>query len=185
MNVRSDNRNHSESGAVLIFMVLVLVPLLACLALAVDGFIVMSGKMQQERIVESAALSGLEHYVTTQNSELAVQRAEQTVLANGMVTIRGKGIVDKGKLVSGEQGKLDLGEYDPSTRRFTPRIGGPFNALRVELRNNDSRSVVALLSGVVGFKNFALKSSAIAYYNKPEGCSHTNPYSLVREVRTN
>jgi len=175
------SRDRHERGGVIIFVVLVLVPLLGCIALAVDGFIIMTGKIQQERIVESAALSGLEHYMTTQNSELAVQRAEQTVLANSMVAMQGKELVEEGKMISGEQGRIELGEFEVNTLHFTPRIGGPFNALRVELTNDGGRSIVALFAGVLGFKSFTLRSAAIAYYDGTMAASGKNPYTVVYE----
>lgn len=179
--MESTSHYKKERGGILIFVLLVLVPLLGCIALAVDGFIIMTGKIQQERIVESAALSGLEHYMTTHNSELAVQRAEHTVLANTIVSMHGKELVEEGKMISGEQGRIELGEFELSTLHFTPSIGGPFNAMRVELVNDGGRSIVALFAGVLGFRSFALRSAAIAYYDVTLAASGRNPYTVVYE----
>lgn len=176
-----------QRGAVQVFMAIAILPLMCLLALAVDGFIVMTSSLQQHNNAEYAALAALDTYLNTAGASetdrknIALQKAESVASLNLYIGNPSQQQVYTNDLKNGTGGIVVFGFWDRELRTFRP--GGPdINSVRVTLKTRSgpvSTAIKSLFARVMGFSEVNISSTATAFFDPNPGRTQF-PYLLVK-----
>jgi len=189
MSLHSKSKRHyqierREEGASLVLVVLALVPILALLAMAVDGFALLTSKLEQHNNAEYAALSALgvaidqtTNLAVVSKIPAAITRAEVVAGKNHYIGNRSATQVAAQELKQGQAGSVTFGFFRKTDRTFL--IGGACatagrleaNGVQVKLntqlepQGRETSRLKAIFSGIFGQKEFDSRSQTIAYWD--------------------
>ena len=180
---------NSESGFIIVFFVLVIVPLIGMLALIVDGARIISSKSEQEANAEYAALAAMEEFKFCIDEQLlsynvcksnSINKAELSGGLNKYVASnKNSSEVDANGLSGGSQGSVKFGIFNGTT--FQENTDPNFiNAVKVNLNTLDNNAFQTIFSKIVGYRRFNSKSSAIVYYDSIRASNMINPFLVYK-----
>jgi len=178
---KSDYR--AESGGIIALIAISIIALLACIALAVDGFFLIGAKLQQDNNAEYAALMALEEFIASRDTVRARERAEAIAGKNFYLTQPTDAPINSGTFVfddsTNTKGRLTLGNWNPDTGIFDPE-NGDVNAIQVTLTTSPEGSIKLHFASVVGFQSVGTSSTATAYYDLELEALGDYPFRSVR-----
>ena len=203
--MRLNQRKSSERGAVHVLVALFIIPLLCCMALAIDGFLVITSNLQQNNNAEYAALAVLKELRAQARAGTAIADrvgpaiARASVVAgsdlNSYVGRRDVKAVSGKELEDGRAGTVRLGRFNPSTGDFILGSTQPiydslgnivdrvYTAAEVSLRTQSSgrnTTIHTLFAGIMGAHELGMKSVAYACYDPARDTAGQSPFYLCK-----
>lgn len=169
----------TQTGAVLVGLALGAATLLAVVALAVDGFLLMAAWNDQRANAGFAALAGLKAYMevpelsVSARVRVATGRAEQVAGSNRYTFTDGSPEAGPGELMSRAAGELTFGTWDKDSETFSPVVNDhwEYDALRLELRTPARSLYRTVFARLAGLREVEFRSVAIAYYDPTEAAA--------------
>jgi hypothetical protein len=174
-----------QNGATLVLLSIAMLPLIALLALAVDGYSLLASDLEQHNNAEYSALSALRlalnpatNSVVTARIPQAIERAEQIAGSNRYLGNRNATQVLAHELRDKKAGIVTFGFWDRSTRIFIeggnclPDGAINANSVQVALKTQvgdslrESSRLKAIFSTIFGYKRFDSQARAIAYWDQ-------------------
>ena len=156
------SRIANSSGAVVVMFVIIVPVLIACLALAIDGFTLMLTYLEQNNNAEYAALAGLSACYrngddTASCQDAALSAVQATAAKNSYFlsapdSVRGE-----------EQDIAEVGTWNNTSRTFTIGSSTFPNAIRVKLPIPEGSRARSFFAGIFGVGELVTSSYSIAY----------------------
>ena len=174
-----------QSGATLVLISIAMFPLIALLALAVDGYSLLASDLEQHNNAEYSALSALRfalnpatNSVVTVRIPQAIERAEQIAGGNRYLGNRNVTQVLAHELRDKKAGIVTFGFWDRTRRIFIeggnclPSGTINANSVQVALKTQagdsirESSRLKAIFSTIFGYKRFDSQARVIAYWDQ-------------------
>lgn len=200
--IRARRIRHQEGGGVIVFLAVALVPLLALIALSVDGYSLMVSKLEQENNAEFAAIAALNSSLDASHERLVPaidtagkHRAELIAGSNRYIGNRTARPVLNNEIVNRTAGNLESGFYDRNRRRFSNGgscgSGGALikNAVKLSLNTvgEDASGrfshLMPIFARLLGHESFSMRSSVIAYRDSARLLTAVAPRDAVSGAR--
>lgn len=198
--MKISNSRHNQSGAIHALIAIMLLPLIACMALAVDGFLVITSNLQQNNTAEYAAIAAMKEMRTQELAgqppaarlSAAITQAEKISgeSFNNFVGRRKTQQVNDGELSSTKAGTVRFGRFAPGSRTFianamAEQANGTeiFDAVEVRLNTQAggrNTTVQTIFAGVMGAHDLKMQTVAYACFDPSRERPGLNPYVLCK-----
>lgn len=184
-------RNY-ESGGVMVFGAIICLALCGILALAVDAFFLRASHMQVSNNAEYAALAAVKAVAVENLSiESARRRAERVAGLNFYVgsthdlkSVQA-GELDMSRERDSRAGEIIFGKYDSDTGTFeqVSDCSSICNAVQIRLWTASGRHLHPLFSGIWGYQQIQVASTATAYFDQSAIGGSRAPFFIVEPTQ--
>lgn len=188
-------RGGGESGCTLVFLAIALFPIVALIALSIDGYSLTVSRLEQENNAEFAAVAALNEGLDEVTGTISLnqdsarkRRAELIAGSNSYLGNRAAQPVKTNEIINATAGSLVSGFYDREQRRFLTSgacsAGGrrTLNAVRLSLNTVDQRTgrassrMLPVFAKMFGYESFSMRSNAIAYRDSTRKLTAVAPH---------
>ena len=187
---RSYNDIHSERAAIIPLAAILITTLIFLLALAVDGYRLLTADLQQHNNAEyGSEAAAKEFFMSSGTLTSAKDRAEALALQNVYFGTGNQAPVDLGTIglypSPGTEGMLSAGCWNTTTQSFVPSnlagsaaaaalvcAGATKPAIKLNLNSIEGKGVTMFFARMLGLTEGGLAASAISYKDDSLGITY-------------